>query len=149
MGRWRVVVGSCLHLILQLALTGATFDDGTYKLVVNGAYRGDNELGHLMADFCQPDPAKIEDDLLRQRVQHLKDNAKGVEQMSSASEELFNWGRDEGLKQGRDEGLREGAQHRLLDNVRSLMETVGWNAQEALDKLKVPKAEQARYLSML
>jgi len=123
------------------ALTGATFDDGTYKLVVNGAYRGDNELGHLMADFCQRDPSKIKDDLLRQRVQYLKDNAKGVEQMSSASEELFNWGRDEGLK--------EGAQHRLLDNVRSLMETVGWSAQEALDKLKVPKTEQARYLSML
>jgi flagellar biosynthesis/type III secretory pathway protein FliH len=65
--------------------------------------------------------------------------------MSSASEELFNWGRDEGLKEGRDEG----AQQKLLENVHSLMETVGWSAQEALDKLQVPKAEQARYLSML
>ncbi len=127
------------------ALTGDAFDDGTHKLVVNGAYRGEDELGHLMADFCQPDPAKIKDTLLRKRVQYLKDSAKGVDQMSSASEELFNWGRDEGLKEGRDEGLRQG----MLNNVRSLMETVGWSAQEALDKLKVPKAEQARYLSML
>lgn len=98
-----------------------------------------------MADFHQPDPAKIKDALLRERVQYLKDDAKGVSQMSSASEELFNWGRDEGLRQGRDEG----DQHRLLDSVRSLMETVGWSAQEALDNLKVPKAEQARYLNML
>jgi hypothetical protein len=136
--------GARLFEVLD-ALTGDGFGDGTHKLVVNGAYRGDNELGRLMADFCQPDPAKIKDALLRERVKYLKDNAKGVSQMSSASEELFNWGRDEGLKQGRDEG----AQHKLLENVHSLMETVGWSAQEALDKLKVPKAEQARYLSML
>lgn len=29
------------------------------------------------------------------------------------------------------------------------MESVGWTAQEALEKLKVPKSEQERYIAML
>jgi hypothetical protein len=37
----------------------------------------------------------------------------------------------------------------MLACVRSLMETMGWTAQEALKNLKVPEEERARYLAML
>lgn len=43
----------------------------------------------------------------------------------------------------------EGATSKLLENVRSLMETAGWSAETAFEKLKVPEADRPRYLSML
>ena len=59
----------------------------------------------------------------------------------SLSEEIYN--------EGVEKGIEQGARDNLLENVRSLMESVGWTAQEALEKLKVPASEQARYIAML
>ena len=120
---------------------GRPYGDGTFFLYANAAYRGDDELGRLMADFCESDPDKIRDDLVRKRVKYLKRDPKGVAEMCRISEEIYN--------EGVQDGIEQGARDRLLDNVRSLMETVGWTAQEALERLKVPAAEQKRYLSML
>jgi hypothetical protein len=61
--------------------------------------------------------------------------------MCAISEEIFN--------KGREVGREEGAVNKLLACVRSLMETMGWTAQEALKNLKVPEEERARYLAML
>ncbi|MDO4808245.1 MAG: hypothetical protein Q4A07_13470 [Coriobacteriales bacterium] len=33
-------------------------------LYANAAWRGDDELGSLMADFCQSDPSKIRDGMV-------------------------------------------------------------------------------------
>lgn len=120
---------------------GRLYDDGTCFLYANAAYRGDDDLGRLMADFCESDPDKIRDDLLRERVEYLKRDPKGVAEMCRISDEIYN--------EGVQDGIEQGARDRLLDNVRSLMETVGWTAQEALERLKVPATEQKRYLSML
>ena len=38
---------------------GSTLDDGAHLLYVNAAWRGDDELGRLMADFCERDPDKV------------------------------------------------------------------------------------------
>jgi hypothetical protein len=57
--------------------------------------------------------------------------------MCAISEEIFN------------KGQEVGALNKLLSCVRSLMETMGWSAQEALKNLKVPEEERARYLAML
>ena len=53
------------------------------------------------------------------------------------------------LEEMRDEAMRKGMEQNLLNNVRSLMEGVGWTAQQALDTLKVPESDQAKYLAML
>ena len=71
----------------------------------------------------------------------MKRDPKRVAEMCRISEEIYN--------EGVQDGIEQGARDKLLDNVRSLMETVGWTAQEALERLKVPAAEQKRYLSML
>lgn len=98
-----------------------------------------------MADFCQSDPDKIRDDLLRKRVQYLKRSDEGREHMCRISEEIYN----EGLEQGIERGIEQGARSNLIENVRSLMESVGWTAQQALDGLKVPESERPSILSML
>ena len=53
----------------------------------------------------------------------------------------------------RNEGLREceikGKESERISSIRNLMETVGWTAQQAMDALKIPVAEQARYAALL
>ncbi len=133
------------HYVRADPLTGKELGDGTHLLYVDGGYRGDDELGSLMADFCQSDPDLIQNELLRKRVQYLKRDPEGVREMCKISEEIYNEGRMDGLKEGREEGREDG----LLQSVRLLVQNVGWSAKEALDKLGVPESEQKRYLSML
>ena len=110
-----------------------------------------------MADFCESDPDKIHDRLLRERVQYLKRSDEGSDRMCRASDEIYNEGLERGLEQGLEQGLErgleqgleQGARDKLVENVRALMESVGWTAQQALDKLRVPESERASILSML
>ncbi|MDO5108252.1 MAG: hypothetical protein Q4D39_08245, partial [Coriobacteriaceae bacterium] len=116
---------------------GRPYGDGTRFLYANAAYRGDDDLGRLMADFCESDPDRIRDKLLRERVKYLKRDPKGVDEMRRVSEEIYN------------EGREEGAQDNLLNNVRSMVKNLKMTAQQAMDVLEVPKAEQQRYIAML
>ena len=54
-----------------------------------------------------------------------------------------------GIEKGIEKGIEQGATENLVANVQALMASVGWSAQQALDTLRVPKSEQARYLAML
>ena len=58
-------------------------------------------------------------------------------------------GRIEGELKGRLEGELNGAKKTLLENIRSLMETLNLTAQQAMDALKVPADKQAEYHSLI
>ncbi|MBR3224680.1 MAG: hypothetical protein IKF78_05095 [Atopobiaceae bacterium] len=98
-----------------------------------------------MYTFCQSDPNAIDNKMLADRVRYWKESPEGVHKMCEILEEM----RNEAMRQGMEKGMEKGAEQNLLDNVRSLMESVGWTAQQALDKLKVPESDQAKYLAML
>ena len=49
----------------------------------------------------------------------------------------------------RKEGLQDGIAPATLASIRSLMETVHRTAKQAIDALKIPRAEQERYVSRL
>ena len=119
--------------------------DGTHILYVNGAYRGDDALGQLMADFCQSDPAHIRHPRLRERVEYCKSNPKEVGEMCEILEQM----RQEAMEKGMAKGIEKGTERTLLNDVRSLMETLGLSAQQALAALRVPEADRSRYLSLL
>lgn len=127
--------------------------DGRKVLYVNGAYRGDDELGSLMHDFCETDPAKMNNRSLAKRVEYWKKSAEGVRQMCEMLEkmrdEAMERGLEQGLEQGLERGLEQGLERRAVEDVRSLMETLQITAQQALDALKVPQADQARLLSLI
>ncbi|MCC8127446.1 MAG: hypothetical protein LIO92_08610, partial [Clostridiales bacterium] len=53
------------------------------------------------------------------------------------------------LNQGRAEGIAEGKTLNLVENLRALMETMTWSAEQALAALKVPEDQYEKYLSML
>ena len=115
--------------------------DGTHLLYANGAYRGDDELGMLMHDFCESDPDRMRNSLMAERVRYYKRTPKGVTHMC----EIFDEIRQEGIEQG----IEQGEEKALLKSARSLMEKLSLTAQQALDILDVREPQRSRCLSML
>ena len=46
------------HIDRYVREAGKLFEDGSHIIYVNGNYKGDDEIGHLMQDFHQTDPDK-------------------------------------------------------------------------------------------
>ena len=125
--------------------TGAKLGDGTKVLYANGEYRGNDDLGSLMRDFCESDPDAMVNALLAERVRYLKRTPKGVVQMCEVFDEI----RQEGVQEGIEQGIEQGDERRLIDDLHSLMERLSLTAQEALDALNVPEAKRSHYLTIL
>ena len=131
----------CYQIERMNISTGKAFNDGSHILYVNGAYRGNTEIGKLMHDFSCWDPAEMNYELLKDATKYYKETQEGVEYMCKAFEEV--------RAEGRVEGRVEGRQEKELSNVRTLMETMSLTAQQAMDALRVPAEEQAKYAKML
>ena len=71
-------------------LLDVPFNDGEHILYVNGAYRGDDEIGRLMHDFTCADPDDMFDSDMAKATRYYKENEKGVETMSNVLDELRN-----------------------------------------------------------
>lgn len=54
-----------------------------------------------------------------------------------------------GLREGRKEGRREGKKEGILFSIQSLMETMNFSVEEAMNALKIPKADQEQYTKKL
>ena len=50
---------------------------------------------------------------------------------------------------GEAKGRAEGKESAILATIRNLMETLNMTAQQAMDAMKIPVAEQARYAALL
>ena len=146
--------GRAVYPIERMNLgTDELFGDGQHILYVNGAHRGDSKLGKLMHDFSCSDPDEMYFDLMKETVRYYKETEEGVAVMCREFEEEREAGRKEGREAGRKEGRKEGRlqgidETRIAD-VRSLMEALQFTAIEAMTTLRIPVAEQERYLAMM
>lgn len=66
------------------------FDDGAHIVYVNGAYRGDDDLGRLMHDFACTDPAQMHYAELADRVRYFKEDERGVASVSKAFQDIVD-----------------------------------------------------------
>ena len=123
--------------------TNKPFGDGTHIIYVNGSYKDDSgsALGDLMHDFFCANPNDMRHRQLAERVSFLKGNKNEVIKMCKIMEELFK----EELDKAKDEGKKEN----LLDNIRSLMETMKWTATQAMNALKIPADKQKEYIALI
>ncbi len=48
-----------------------------------------------------------------------------------------------------ERGIEKGIISTTLRSIQSLMETVGWTAEQAIDALKIPEEEREKYMKML
>ncbi len=83
------------------------FGDGSHILYVNGTYRGEDEIGRLMHDFCCTDPDDMHFEALARRARHFKQDEKGVASMSRIWDEVREEGREEGLLEGMEKAVTE------------------------------------------
>ena len=74
---------------------------------------------------------------MAEKARYLKTDPKGVELMCKAMEEL------------REESFQRGIDQSRLDSIKSIMETLKYTAQQAMDLLKIPIAEQSKYIARL
>lgn len=117
--------------------TGEPFADGEHILYVNGEYRGESDLGKLMHDFRCTNADDMNFELLAERTRYLKENPKGVSEMCKAIEDM------------RNEVAERTAENTLLQNIKNLMETTKWTAEQAMDALKIPDVDKVKYISRL
>ena len=124
------------HIDRVIKETGTNFNDGTHIIYVNGSYKGNirNALVDLIHDFFCTNPADMRHKQLAERAHFEKTNRGEMEKLGNFSDELE--------QRGELKGRREGEKKSLLENIRSLMETMKWTASQAMDALKVPADKQ-------
>lgn len=68
--------------------TGEPFCDGAHIIYVNGEYRGDTPIGHLMHDFCCTEPEKMKIPELAEQTRQFKGEKGGRNDMCRSMEEM-------------------------------------------------------------
>ncbi len=80
---------------------------------------------------------------LESEVSAMCNLSKGVEERGIAL------GLERGIEQGMGQGIERGMETATLNAIRNLMETLKLTAEQAMEALKVPEGEKARYAGML
>ena len=116
--------------------TNELFDDGSHIVYVNGNYKGDDTVGRLMHDFSCKESKDMYYPELAKGVRHFKEEG-GRERMCEAVE-----------KYG-DRRAESARLNILLENVRNLMESMKWSAEQAMSAMKVSEADKVLLLKEL
>lgn len=115
--------GEPVYVIKNMNVTtGKEFGDGAHIFYVNGAYRGNDELGRLMHDFNCHDARDMNYDLLAKRTRYLKENPKGVGDMCKSMEDMRDKAWLEGKTEGKAEGMFEAMYTLVQDGILTLAE---------------------------
>ena len=136
---------------------GKPLGDGSHIIYVNGSYDGDDPLGWLMSDFREPDPEKMHYKVLAERVNYLKNDTKGEEEMCQIMEEIREKGFQKGIQKGRLEGIQEGRlegiQEGRLEGIKLLIAAyrkLGMTQEEIIKQIsveyKIPQSKAAKYV---
>ncbi len=117
--------------------TDDLFDDGSHIVYVNGEYKGNDEIGKLLHDFGCKESKDMYYSELAKGVKHFKEEEGGRKVMSEAVE-----------KYG-DRRAESARLNNLLENVRNLMESMKWSAEQAMTAMKVSDADKVVLLKRL
>ena len=118
--------------------TGEPLDDGSYIIYVNGAYKGDDEIGRLMHDFHSLKSEEMNYKELADGLHHFKETGKGRDTMCEAVVEFAKEYAEEYAKEYAEEYAREHVEeyakeyaeefaneHKIL-TVKNLMKNMNW-----------------------
>ena len=117
--------------------TGEPFNDSEHILYVNGAYRGDDEIGRLMHDFSCSDPDDMLNKELADRTRYFKETEEGVEAVCKVMEDM------------RNEVKKEEHINTSLNDIKTVMKKLGSTVEDAMDFLDIPVEEWDIYRSLI
>ena len=118
------------HIDRYVKETGELFDDGSHIIYVNGSYKGNDEIGRLMADFHQTNSEHMHYMTLAQSVKHYKETEEGRGQMCEAVEKYAK------------EYAKEYAINEKVISVQNLMENMKLTLEQALDAMGIQGDER-------
>ena len=79
-----------------------------------------------------------------------KGMAQGIERgIEKGIAQGIERGMEKGMEKGIAQGIERGTNRERLQNIRSLMETTGWPAEQVMTAMKIPAADQPKYLKLL
>ena len=125
------------HIDRYVRETGKLFEDGSHIIYVNGNYKGDDEIGHLMQDFHQTDPDNMHYKELSQGVRHFKEVEEGRDIMCEAVQEYAKEYASECLKTEKAE---------LVENF---MKNMNLTLEQALDAAGIHGEEREAIIQLL
>lgn len=125
------------HIDRYIRETGKLFEDGSHIIYVNGNYKGDDEIGHLMQDFHQTDPDNMHYKELSQGVRHFKEVEEGRDTMCEAVQEYAKEYASECLKTEKAE---------LVENF---MKNMNLTLEQALDAAGIHGEEREAIIQLL
>ena len=138
--------GEALYIFERLNIkNGKPLGDGSHIIYGNGSYEGDDPLGWLMSDFREPDPEKMHYKVLAERINYLKNDTEGEEEMWQIMEEIAEKRFQKGIQKGCLEGRLEGI--KLLIAV---YRKLGMTQEEIIKQISVEyeisQSEAAKYV---
>ncbi len=139
--------GQPVYIIERMNLTtGRPFADGEHIIYVNGAYRGESELGRLMHDFNCTNADEMYFSLMAERTRYLKETQKGVSEMSKIFEDIRREEREAGRLEGELVGLNKRSMQialRMLASGTISVEEISNITELSLDEIKELKKKQS------
>ncbi|RHQ74977.1 hypothetical protein DWX99_11980 [Firmicutes bacterium AF22-6AC] len=121
------------HIDRYVRETGNLFEDGSHIIYVNGNYKGDDEIGHLMQDFHQTDPDNMHYKELSQGVRHFKEVEEGRDTMCEAVQEY----------------AKEYAKTEKAELVENFMKNMNLTLKQALDAAGIQGEEREAIIQLL
>lgn len=122
------------HIDRYVKETGELFDDGSHIIYVNGSYKGNDEIGRLMADFHLTNSEHMHYMTLAQSVKHYKETEEGRGQMCEAVEKY--------AEEYAKEYAKEYAINEKMISVKNLMENMKLTLEQALDAMGIQGDER-------
>ncbi len=118
------------------ARDGSLFGDEEHILYINGAYRGDDEIGHLMHDFCCSNPDEMYNEDMAEQSRYFKESKKGVRKMCTIMEDL----RQESIEIGTQKGIEIGREKERTEMIQKAV-AAGKSVEQIADFLGISVKE--------
>ena len=116
---------------------------------MNGRYEGDDALGRLIHDFKCVNSKDVYNKALADGIRHYKETKEGREEMSEKVEKYGDKRERQGEKRGEKRGEEHGIKKTRINDVRSLMESMKWTVEQALDALMIDGKERKSIIKVI
>ena len=120
------------HVERVVQESSALFGDGSHIIYVNGAYKNDESpIGKLMHDFRCTSASDMFYPELAKSVRYFKETEGGRAKMCKAIEDM------------RDKDRQETRIETIFNNIKGLMESMKWTADQAMNAMQISDSDRA------
>ena len=109
--------------------------DKQHYIIIDVNGNSDTDLGRVLHDLREPDPAKMYNEEFATRAKHLKLSQEGRKVMTTVTDELIQ----EGIEQGIEQGIERGTTIERKKSIRAVL--------AILKNLSVPKKDAVKNLT--